>query len=194
MMDEVKRVRAVLAGTTVNLRLFKQEDLEAVIDLTEDVLARGEYVRMNPYTLGQLKQQFEKDGLWGDDSGALLITNQEDLVIGEIIFYQRHSSDDHYEIGYLIYRPEHRGQGAGSEAVRIFSAYLFALKPIERLQAKVETGNMASKRVLGKCGFTHEGTLRHAVFNRGEWRDFEIYSLLRHECPALEDVLSAVDS
>jgi RimJ/RimL family protein N-acetyltransferase len=78
-----------------------------------------------------------------------------------------------------------------SEALPIFSAYLFALKPIPRLYLHTAPGNTASQRVAQKAGYRHEGTLRQSFFLRGNVVDCELYSLLRDECPLLEGALRA---
>jgi RimJ/RimL family protein N-acetyltransferase len=41
--------------------------------------------------------------------------------------------------------------------------------------------NLASQKVLEKAGFKREGILRKSAFERGEWRDFYVYSILREE-------------
>jgi RimJ/RimL family protein N-acetyltransferase len=178
----------MLEGKKVNLRLLKEDDLEAVIAMNENVLLRGEYLKINPGSLVELKRMFERDGLWNPDSGTLLVTDKQGVTVGEISFAKLGSIDDFYDLGYIIYLPEQRGKGYMTEAISLLAAYLFELKPIERLQARVESGNTASKRALDKCGFQHEGTLRRALFNRGEWRDLEVYSLLRDESPGLAEL------
>jgi [ribosomal protein S5]-alanine N-acetyltransferase len=58
---------------------------------------------------------------------------------------------------------------------------LFDTRKIRRLQLTVVVGNLASKRVAEKCGFTREGIARKAVFLRGQNVDLEWFSLLREE-------------
>jgi ribosomal-protein-alanine N-acetyltransferase len=94
-----------------------------------------------------------------------------------------------FEVGYAIFRPEDRSEGHMTEVLRIFSAYLFELKPIPRLQLGMFKGNAASRRVAEKCGYRYEGTQRRGNFRRGEYRDRETFSLLRGECPALSEAL-----
>ena len=68
-----------------------------------------------------------------------------------------------------------------TEALSLLARYLFETRTIRRLQLSVVVGNLASKRVAEKCGFTSEGIARKAVFLRGEHRDLEWFSLLREE-------------
>jgi len=77
-----------------------------------------------------------------------------------------------------------------TEALRIFSAYLFELKPIPRSQLGMFKGNPASREVAERCGYRYEGTQRQGHFLRGQYHDRETFSLLRGECPPLsEDLL-----
>jgi aminoglycoside 6'-N-acetyltransferase len=41
--------------------------------------------------------------------------------------------------------------------------------------------NKASQRVLENVGFKREGLIRKAAFNKGEWSDGYMYSILREE-------------
>ena len=52
---------------------------------------------------------------------------------------------------------------------------------LERLEARVFSGNGASRRVLEKSGFRHEGTLRRAAVKLGVTHDVCVYGLLRGE-------------
>ena len=81
------------------------------------------------------------------------------------------------EIGYwLIERA--RGRDLGSRAVALVAQWAATEARLERVEALVEPGNIASQRVLEKAGFQREGHLRsYLVFNRRR-ADALIYSLL----------------
>lgn len=76
---------------------------------------------------------------------------------------------------------EHRGRGHGSAAQRLLVDYLFATRLVERIEAATDSENLAEQRSLEKAGFSREGTLRHAQFRDGEWRDIILYSRLRSD-------------
>jgi ribosomal-protein-alanine N-acetyltransferase len=59
--------------------------------------------------------------------------------------------------------------------------YLFFSKELARIHAIADVRNRASQRVLEKAGFQREGTMRKCVFNRGELRNYHLYSILREE-------------
>jgi ribosomal-protein-alanine N-acetyltransferase len=60
------------------------------------------------------------------------------------------------EIGYGI-AARHRGQGYATEAVRLLVTEAFACSDTPHVFATVNPTNLASQRVLAKCGFVREG-------------------------------------
>ena len=77
--------------------------------------------------------------------------------------------------------PSERKKGYATEATQLMVDYLFLSKEIARIQAVVEVRNVASQRALEKAGFQREGTIRDEGFERGEWRDYYLYGILRRE-------------
>ena len=57
----------------------------------------------------------------------------------------------------------------------------FDAHDLNRVQADVDTRNLASRGVLEKLGFLHEGTLREDCVVNGEVSDSWVYGLLRRE-------------
>ena len=57
----------------------------------------------------------------------------------------------------------------------------FAALDVVRIYAEPYAYNTGSRRVLEKCGFTLEGTLRQSVCKNGRMLDSCIYALLREE-------------
>ncbi|HXR24170.1 MAG TPA: GNAT family protein [Candidatus Binataceae bacterium] len=81
-------------------------------------------------------------------------------------------------IGYWIGEPLW-GRGIATAALERATAYGFATLGLERIQASVYEGNLASARVLEKVGYTFEGRLRRNVFKDGQLRDSYMYSRIR---------------
>ena len=181
----------MLKGRKVTLRLFNENDLEELFALDADLAARGEHFPISLHPLPEMQKQLRETGWWQEDQGRMAITDPDGRLVGAIMFFRSSPLLAGHEIGYVVFRPGDRGQGYMTEALRIFSAYLFELKPIPRLQLGMFKGNAASGAVAQKCGYQFEGTQRHGGFLRGKYRDRETYSLLREECPLLAEVLAA---
>jgi RimJ/RimL family protein N-acetyltransferase len=82
------------------------------------------------------------------------------------------------EIGYWL-GEEYWGRGIVTEAVRAFTAACFERFDLLRIHADVFDGNTASMRVLEKCGYVREGTLRRAVVKDGRVLDQIVYAIIR---------------
>ena len=173
----------------VILRHIDESDLDEMYRLSSNVLQRGEFFSIRTESKWALQNRFKKDGFWNQDQGTLLVTDKKQRMLGTISFFKGLPYAQGFELGAVIYRPEDRGQGYMTEAIRVFCSYLFDLMDIPRLQANTSRGNAASRRLLEKCGFVFEGTMRNALFHRGAYTDVLLFSLLREECSSFSEVM-----
>lgn len=179
----------MIKGKLVNLRLVMPKDLDEVYDLANDITERGEYWHLDLQSEVNFKKRYAETGFWSEDFGTMLITEKNDKIVGEITYFKGLWYMPGYEVGYQIYRDEDRGKGYITEALKLFTAYLFESKRINRLEIEVTVGNIASRRVAEKCGFKYEGLKRQANYKNGAYVDIELLSLIREECPSLNEVL-----
>jgi RimJ/RimL family protein N-acetyltransferase len=172
----------MLKGRRINLRTVKRKDLDQYLEFSSDIETRGNFFPLALKTETSIRSRFEKDGFWSEESGLMFIVdNLDDRILGMITFFKPVHYYDAVELGYIVYDSRDRGKGFMPEAVLLFSAYLFAWKPIYRIQLQIQPGNLASRRVAEKCGFKHEGTARQAIIANGTPVDIDVYSLLRSE-------------
>lgn len=193
----------MLQGKTVTLRTIRHDELDAVYRHIGNVNAKGPWWHLNLPSWHAFRQEYKENGCWGDKEGRMLIMAHpavptsgkipSDDYIGELLYFKGLDYQSGVEIGYEIFDPVHYGKGYMTEALSLFCAYLFAVRPINRVQVNLMKGNGGSRRVAEKCGFTHEGTMRAATFHRGTHHDLELFSLLRDESPSLESLLAVRD-
>ncbi|GAA3493623.1 hypothetical protein GCM10019016_007220 [Streptomyces prasinosporus] len=81
------------------------------------------------------------------------------------------------EIGFWGTK-EHRGNGYVTEAAVAAARWAFTRMSIDRVEWRAEVGNLPSRAVAERAGFTVEGTLRSAISNKGVLRDCWVGSLL----------------
>ncbi len=81
------------------------------------------------------------------------------------------------EIGYWLGR-QYWNQGIATAAVRAFTAWVRAAYGLQRVSARVFATNTASARVLQKCGFRLEGTLRQGVRKEDRYLDLLVFGHL----------------
>jgi RimJ/RimL family protein N-acetyltransferase len=171
----------MLKGKAITLRPVHEADLDALYAFHTDVANRGDYYPRGILSQTAFKKQFFEDGFWTKEDGSLLVIGKNDEILGHIEFFKTVNYLDEYELSYLVYSTEHRGQGVMTEAVNLFVRYLFESKKINRIRLVIHPENAASRRLAEKCGFRHEGTARGAWYNRGKNHDVEIYAILHDE-------------
>jgi RimJ/RimL family protein N-acetyltransferase len=82
------------------------------------------------------------------------------------------------EIGYWLAKP-YWGRGLMTAVVRTACAFAFAEWNLVKVTAHVFAFNLASARVLEKCGFGQEGYLKKHYLKDGRFIDARAYGLLR---------------
>jgi RimJ/RimL family protein N-acetyltransferase len=175
----------MLKGNGINLRLVREKDLDAYYDLTHDVEARGNYYPLTLTSESAMRKRFEEGGYWSDQWKVMLIVDAaSDRILGTAAAFKPVFYQDSLELAYILYEVESRGKGIVTEAVRLFTDYLFRLENIFRLQIQVETDNKASRKVAEKSGFHHEGTLRDVLLVGGKPTNMEMYSMTRSDWEA----------
>lgn len=181
----------MLEGRNVNLRLLRESDIEPMLAVANRYAEHGDFDARGFTVEPVFRKEFAENGWWRDNQGMMLVTDKQDRMLGYIVFFEGMRHEAGYEVGYTIFRGQDRGHGYMTEALRIFSAYLFELKPIARLHVKMLKGAAASRRIAEKCGYQLEGTFRKFGFANGAYYDHEVLALLREECPPLKDLLAS---
>lgn len=84
------------------------------------------------------------------------------------------------ETAYML-SPEYWGKGIMTEVLRAVLGYAFHVVGLNRVQADVFDGNIASERVLTKCGMQLEGIARQKYYKNGRFIDAAQYAVLRSD-------------
>ncbi len=106
---------------------------------------------------------------------------KDDRAIGSIGFHDINQVDGNAAVGIMIGEPELWGQGLGTDAMDALLGFGFGELRLERIWLEVYDYNARARRSYEKCGFVHEGTLRRAIYRRGEYRDVHVMAILRDE-------------
>jgi len=183
----------MLVGNRVILRPFRKDDLNGLYDLVADVREIGMFWPLGCISEPRWMKQFDETGWWADDYKLFLITDRDGRRLGQINIYNASHSYHGWELGYRIFRPEDRGKGFMTEAVRLATAYLFGQGPIERVQIVLDPRNTGSRNVAERAGYRLEGTLRRALFDRGEALDLLLFSIVRNETTPLSELLAPLE-
>lgn len=165
----------------VTLRPVTKDDLKLLERLLADPEATGEHEWHGWQDTRWLRRRWDENGLLGKDRGMLMAAREDDSI-GFVSW--RETKAGYQSTCWMIginLAPEARGHGYGTQAQRQLARYLFLHTQMNRVEAETEITNIAEQRALEKAGFTREGVRRGASFRQGQWHDFVLYSLLRHE-------------
>ncbi len=105
---------------------------------------------------------------------------EEGRVIGTIGLMHVILANRSAEVGYSLSRA-YWNRGLMSEALIGMLNYCFSELLFNRIEAQHEVENPASGAVMRHAGMRHEGTLRKRIFNKGQFRDMELYAILKEE-------------
>ena len=100
--------------------------------------------------------------------------------IGQIAFFLVDSKNRFAEIEYCI-GSKFQCRGYATEATKAIIRYGFEKIALHKIQICTKTINKPSKRVIEKCGFTYEGTLRDYFYMDGGYVGRMYFSMLRNE-------------
>ena len=165
-----------LLGEKVKLRSVEDSDIDDLYSWWNDPEFAGEYAGYDP------KSRIEVEELVKGGWFYIISSRSDDKKIGFIAYYMtRQDYLNLFEIGYRI-KPSERRKGYTTEAARLLTDYIFTTKKeVERIESVTDVENVPSQRVLEKNGFKREAELRKRFYNKGQYRNEYMYSLLREE-------------
>lgn len=131
------------------------------------------------------KKKYIKNDLNNPHRGIIIHSNQP---VGEVFAYWEDGKLEHWlEIGILIYHQNSWGNGLGTEALKLWLAYLFELHPhLQRIGYTTWSGNQAMMMVGEKIGMTREATIRQVRYYQDQYFDSVKYGILREELDLLK--------
>lgn len=135
-----------------------------------DELSRGSY----KYKLRRYAEDARDDKAY-----ALFVFRDDDdaLVGGVTLSNVRRGVAQTASLGYWA-GERFAGKGYITAAVRAVVLYAFDDLDLHRVEAACQPDNLASRRVLEKAGFTHEGQARAYLKINGQWRDHLLFGIV----------------
>jgi RimJ/RimL family protein N-acetyltransferase len=119
--------------------------------------------------------QERRDSGAGDHYGV--IRREDDRLVGCLWTKRTDWAARVTEVSYAIVA-EARGFGVAAEALDALAIALILEHGFQRVELRVAPGNIASRRVAEKAGFTYEGLLRNAGHVHGGRVDLEAWSFV----------------
>ena len=134
---------------TENLKIYaaSQDEMEKFIDVQTNNVLKAAYKEMLEGCINN-PEQWEWYAIW-------MIELKDGTHIGELCF-KGLDSNGVVEIGYGIME-QYQEHGYATEAVKAISAWAFQEPKVTAIEAEIDDKNIASKKVLEKCGFVFTG-------------------------------------
>lgn len=173
-----------LESERILLRKIKAEDYK---QMYENWACKEECSRFFPWPAQTDIEAYKKRILmWVDNYKNDLYFNwvielkETKGVIGIINLHNVDEQCRSAETSYIL-APDYWGNGIMTEALMCVLRYAFETLELNRVCADVFEGNVASEKVLKKCGFCREGVAREKYFKNGRYFDTILYGILRRE-------------
>jgi len=109
-----------------------------------------------------------------------IILKETNECIGQVAFFLVNSENHFGEIEYCIGKTFQK-KGLATEATKAVIKFGFENINFHKVQICHKEGNIASQKVIEKCGFNYESALRDFFYRDGKYFDRLYYSLLKEE-------------
>ena len=173
-MKELKTERLILKPYTI-------ADAEGLYEYAKDPEV-GPIAGWAPHKDVEESRKIIEELFMPEDSWAIRLKG-EDRVIGSIALeFDKYRPDSNSrELGYSLGK-NYWGHGIMTEAARAVIKFGFEDLSLDQIGICTSIVNKRSQRVIEKCGFTYEGTVRRAykIYN-GTFRDSMVFSMLKEE-------------
>lgn len=165
----------------LTLRMWSKKDAADLYEYAKNPNV-GPNAGWKPHDSIMESRQIIKSIFWENMCWAI-VDKETGKVIGSIgLENDRFRPDvNSKELGYSL-SEDHWGKGLMTEAAKCMVQYAFEVLKLDVLMIRTGDANQRSQRVIEKCGFQYEGTLRrtYRIYD-GTIREVRCYSILREE-------------
>ena len=111
----------------------------------------------------------------------LMTDKTSNTIIGRCGIHNWNAEHRRAEIGYVMEDERYKRKGLMTEALEAVIEYGFNEMNLNRIEALVGIGNVASLRLMEKFNFIKEGLLRQHHYAADKYEDSVFFSKLHHE-------------
>ena len=168
----------------LTLRKFAYADAESMLrNWAADAQVQADYGEPAYATMEEVRKLLDKYiGSYEhyDYYRWTIVEKETGECIGKIAYFLLDSRNHFAEIEYCIGTAFQR-KGYATEATKAVIYYGFERIHLHKIQICARPVNTPSRRVIEKCGFTYEGTLRDYFYMNGGYESRMYYSMLESE-------------
>lgn len=178
--DRLRSDCPVLLSQRLVLRAPHEEDVDALAHLANNAAIATMVSRMpHPYTVRDAADFVRRTNAGEIGKCVYAITKAENGAFLGCCALEPHANDaDTLELGYWLGEP-HWNRGYATEAAHALIDMAFRTRDIVQIDARCRVTNIASRRVIQKCGFQFQGSGMVASLAMGGMMPVEWYRLDR---------------
>lgn len=159
------------------LRPWRKDDLDNLVKYANNSNIASKLTDKFPYPYTSENGRWFIDFANSHTPPHVLCIDIDGVACGGIgIHPQEDIQRKNAELGYWLGEP-FWGQGIISKAIPKMVEYGFSNFDITRIFARPFGSNLASQRVLEKCGFTLEATFKQTLFKNGNFEDELVFAI-----------------
>jgi len=178
--DDVFNNATVLSNKNISLRLLDEKDIDDIYSILSnpEVLKYDKPVAITSkkqaknFIDGTLSCFYKKYGI-----RYAIVANNTQKVVGTCGFLIN-KTDAWARIGFMVAQ-EFWQKGYGYNAVKLMCDYLLGSSAIIRIEAYVLPKNIASQKLLIKCGFVCNCLVKKYMYFKNKHHDMLLFSLVK---------------
>lgn len=156
--DRLRSDCPVLLSQRLVLRAPHAEDIDALAHLANNAAIATMVSRMpHPYTATDAADFVRRTNIGEIGKCVYAITKAENGEFLGCCALEPHQHDEALELGYWLGQP-YWNKGYGTEAAHALIDMAFRTRQIDHIDARCRVTNIASRRVIQKCGFQFQGS------------------------------------
>jgi RimJ/RimL family protein N-acetyltransferase len=170
-------------GQKVRLREYRKEDIPLRLKYINDPEVGRSLTPDIPYpmTLHEEEKWFQSITAISDTYRFAIETLADNQFIGGCSINGVDWKNSVATIGIFIGSKNHRGDGYGTDALKVLIEFIFLQMDINKIRLTVYSFNQCAIRCYEKCGFKVEGVLRQEIFKDGKRYDKIAMGILKEE-------------
>ncbi len=174
-----------LTGQKIKLRPLQSSDLEAIqvayTDLDLQLITDGDSPPLTDLQVRKFWDEIIANPGANLRYFAIEPVNQSGRFVGACSLQQIDLRNRHAELSIWMVSAEQRGQGYGTEAVRLLLMYAFEVLRLDKVYLGAYDFNEGGLRVYERLGFHYEGRLQNMLHYEGRYWDEWPMRMLRSE-------------
>lgn len=156
------------------IRPFSKDDLQTYVDgINQCGPAQNEFDTFAGFTEANFHNFLQSDP---STLSFQIFSPDEQIWLGTIdIYNMKRGPFLSANIDYILLN-QHWGKGYATEALNGVIPFLFLDMGLHRIEATIDLDNERSLKLIENLNFQFEGIKRHAVKQKGIWKDLKVYS------------------